>query len=147
MAAADEVVALALPDGVAAQVPRVDIEGRKLIATGDPKTNGGWIPFANPQQSPHRPGDPMGRRLSDRRCSSIPSTAPPRPPPTRRKWKVTAGGQEGRRSHTRLGPAAVIKLNGQSGVEKRQQTSKLQLSPKRRPAARRKKSFSSKSSA
>jgi hypothetical protein len=50
IAAADEVVGLALPKGAAAQVPRVDIEGKDFTATGDPKTTGRWLPFAKPQQ-------------------------------------------------------------------------------------------------
>jgi mono/diheme cytochrome c family protein len=50
IAAADEVVALALPDGAAAQVPRVDIEGADFKSSGDPKTTGSWLPFAKSQQ-------------------------------------------------------------------------------------------------
>lgn len=49
IAAADEVVALALPKGAAAQVPRVDIEGGNFKASGDPATNASWLPFAKPQ--------------------------------------------------------------------------------------------------
>jgi hypothetical protein len=44
--AADEVVALALPEGAAAQVPRVDIEGRAFKHSGDPKFDATWMPFA-----------------------------------------------------------------------------------------------------
>ncbi len=44
--AAEEVVALALPKGAAAQVPRIDIEGKDFTAPGDPKTTGRWLPFA-----------------------------------------------------------------------------------------------------
>lgn len=44
--AADEVVALALPEGAAAQVPRVDIEGRAFKYSGDPKLDATWMPFA-----------------------------------------------------------------------------------------------------
>ena len=50
LAAADEVVALALPDGAAAQVPRIDIEGKDFKAFGDPQVTGSWIPFAKLQQ-------------------------------------------------------------------------------------------------
>ncbi len=50
MAAADEVVALALPEGAAAQVPRTDLEGKDFKATGDPKTSGRWLAFADQQQ-------------------------------------------------------------------------------------------------
>lgn len=50
IAAADEVVALALPKGAAAQVPRVEIAGENFKASGDPKINGSWLPFAKPQQ-------------------------------------------------------------------------------------------------
>lgn len=41
--AADEVVALALPDGAAAQVPRIDIEGAAFKASG---ARSDWLPFA-----------------------------------------------------------------------------------------------------
>jgi mono/diheme cytochrome c family protein len=50
IAAADEVVALALPEGAAAQVPRVDIAGTDLKASDDPKTSGDWLPFAAKRQ-------------------------------------------------------------------------------------------------
>ena len=50
VAAADEVVALALPDGAAAQVPRVDTDGKNFKVTSDPKTSGSWLPFAESQQ-------------------------------------------------------------------------------------------------
>ncbi len=50
IAAADEVVALALPEGAAAQVPRVDIEGGNFKKSDDPKTTGGWLPFAKSQK-------------------------------------------------------------------------------------------------
>lgn len=46
--AADEVVDLALPKGAAAQVPRVDIEGRRFVAGSDPKINGTWLAFGKP---------------------------------------------------------------------------------------------------
>jgi hypothetical protein len=47
--AADEIVALALPKGAAAQVPRVDIEGRSFTAANDAKVNGGWLAFDTPR--------------------------------------------------------------------------------------------------
>jgi hypothetical protein len=46
IAAADEVVALALPDGAAAQVPRVDIEGKSFTSAENPEVRGDWLPFA-----------------------------------------------------------------------------------------------------
>lgn len=50
IAAADEVVALALPEGAAAQVPRVDIEGGDFKSPADSKITGSWLPFAKKQQ-------------------------------------------------------------------------------------------------
>lgn len=50
IAAADEVVALALPEGAAAQVPRVDIEGGDFKFPADSKITGSWLPFAKKQQ-------------------------------------------------------------------------------------------------
>lgn len=49
LTAADEVVALALPDGAAAQVPRVDIDGGDFKKSGDPGTTGSWLPFSQSQ--------------------------------------------------------------------------------------------------
>jgi hypothetical protein len=50
IAAADEVVSLALPEGAAAQVPRTDIGGDALKAPGDDRTTGRWLPFAAKQR-------------------------------------------------------------------------------------------------
>lgn len=50
IAAADEVVALALPEGAAAQVPRVDIDGSNFKNSGNPAIDGSWMPFANSQK-------------------------------------------------------------------------------------------------
>lgn len=50
IAAADEVVALALPEGAAAQVPRVDIEGKNFKNSGAPGIDGSWMPFAKAQK-------------------------------------------------------------------------------------------------
>lgn len=46
IAAADEVVALALPDGAAAETPRLEIAGGEFKDSGDPQSDGGWLPFA-----------------------------------------------------------------------------------------------------
>jgi hypothetical protein len=48
--AADEVVALALPEGAAAQVPCVDLEGKNFKSPTDPQTTGAWLAFAENQQ-------------------------------------------------------------------------------------------------
>jgi hypothetical protein len=48
IAAADEVVALALPEGAAAQVPRIDLEGKSFKATSGP-IHAGWLAFDEPQ--------------------------------------------------------------------------------------------------
>lgn len=49
IAAAEEVVDLALPEGAAAQVPRVDIDGAAFVAPGDAKTTGKWLAFDRKQ--------------------------------------------------------------------------------------------------
>ena len=49
-AAADEVVALALPEGAAAQVPRVDLDGKKFKAPLASDTDASWMPFARSQK-------------------------------------------------------------------------------------------------
>jgi hypothetical protein len=50
IAAADEIVALALPDGAAAQVPRVEIPGKNFKNPAEPAVDSAWLPFAQPQQ-------------------------------------------------------------------------------------------------
>ncbi len=47
VAAADEVVALALPEGAAAQVPRMEMNGRDFKSSSTPDTNASWLPFAS----------------------------------------------------------------------------------------------------
>ena len=49
IAAAEEVVDLALPEGAAAQVPRVDIDGAAFVAPGDAKKTGKWLAFDRKQ--------------------------------------------------------------------------------------------------
>lgn len=46
--AADEVVELALPQGAAAQVPRVEISGASFKAAHDSVASASWLPFAGP---------------------------------------------------------------------------------------------------
>ncbi len=53
IASADQVVALALPEGAAALVPRVDIAGKDFKNPGNPDENGSWMPFANSQKIIH----------------------------------------------------------------------------------------------
>ena len=131
MAAADEVVALALPDGAAAQVPRVDIEGRKLIATGDPKTNGGWIPFAKPQQV--RVDQEIqwdGDYQIDVEYSIHGATEATT---DEAQMEVTAGGRKVGEAILSWDQRRVIKLTGKVALKKGRQSFQVQLTPKRRP--------------
>lgn len=48
--AADQVVALALPDGEEAQVPRGEIEGRSFSAPLSDTITGSWLPFTRSQE-------------------------------------------------------------------------------------------------
>ncbi len=50
LAAADEVVALALPKGAAAQVPRVDLDGKDFKTELAPEADASWLPFASNQK-------------------------------------------------------------------------------------------------
>lgn len=50
MAAADQVVELALPAGAAAQVPRMIFPGGDFKASGDSNITGNWLAFAKPQE-------------------------------------------------------------------------------------------------
>lgn len=45
IAAADEIVASALPEGAAAQVPRVDVEGTTFASSEQPDLSPDWVPF------------------------------------------------------------------------------------------------------
>ncbi len=50
IAAAEEVVGLALPEGAAAQVPRADIAGRSFVFSGDPSLTADWLSFNDERQ-------------------------------------------------------------------------------------------------
>ncbi len=131
MAAADEVVALALPDGAAAQVPRVEIEGRSLKATGDPKTTGGWIPFAKPQQV--RVDQEIqwdGDYQIDVEYSIHGATEATT---DEAQMEVTAGGQKVGEATLGWDQRRVIKLTGKVALKKGKQNFQVLLTPKRRP--------------
>jgi hypothetical protein len=131
IAAADEVVALALPDGAAAQVPRVDIDGRDFKGSGDPETNGSWLPFAKSQQVR------LDREIlwdGDYQIEvgySIHGASEATTDEAR--MEVSAGGQKVGEAVLGWDQRRVIKLTGKVALKKGSQEFLVEISPKNRP--------------
>jgi hypothetical protein len=133
IAAADEVVALALPDGAAAQVPRIDIEGKNLTAPGDPKTTGRWLPFAKPQQvkvSQEVPWD--GEYLVKVEYAIRGATEATI---HEAMMEVKAGGAKAGEISLGWDQRRVIELSGKVPLKKGNQEFEISLRPAREPAA------------
>jgi hypothetical protein len=132
MAAADQVVALALPDGAAAQVPRMDIEGKSLTNTGDPQVHGGWLPFANEQQVGVDAEIPLtGDYQVDVEYSIHGATEATT---DEAHLEVTAGGQKVGETTLEWDQRRVIKLTGKVALNQGKQNFQVRISPRRRPA-------------
>ncbi|MGL5017069.1 MAG: DUF1592 domain-containing protein, partial [Luteolibacter sp.] len=131
MAAADQVVALALPDGASAQVPRMDIEGKSLIRSGDPMIHGGWLPFATEQQVSVDAEIPLdGDYQVDVEYSIHGATEATT---DEAHVAVTAGGQKVGETTLGWDQRRVIKLTGKVALTQGKQNFQVQLSPRRRP--------------
>ena len=133
VAAADEVVARALPAGAAAQVPRVDMDGRNFNAPGDPKTTGAWLPFSKPQmvslsQDILWDGDYQVEVEYSIHGASEATT-------DEALLEVTAAGQKVGEASLGWDQRRVIDLTGKVPLTKGLQTFQISLSPKRRPLA------------
>ncbi|WP_348223537.1 DUF1592 domain-containing protein [Luteolibacter sp.] len=133
IAAADEVVALALPEGAAAQVPRVDIDGTDFKSSGDPGINGGWLPFAKMQtvkmdQDIRWDGD-YQIKVEYSILGGAEATT------DEAIMKVTAAG--GKVGQVSLGwdQRRVIELTGKVPLKKGKQTIEIGITPARRPLA------------
>ncbi len=133
VAAADEVVALALPAGAAAQVPRVDMDGRNFKASGDPKTTGSWLPFSKTQkvslsQDILWDGDYQVDVEYSIHGASEATT-------DEALLEVSAAGNKIGDSSLGWDQRRVIKLTGKAPLKKGRQSFEISLSPKRRPLA------------
>jgi hypothetical protein len=133
VAAADEVVALALPAGAAAQVPRVDMDGRNFKASGDPKTTGSWLPFSKTQkvslsQEILWDGDYQVEVEYSIHGASEATT-------DEALLEVSAAGNKIGDASLSWDQRRVIELTGKVPLKKGRQTFEISLSPKRRPLA------------
>ncbi|MEY3898181.1 MAG: hypothetical protein RLZZ214_3702, partial [Verrucomicrobiota bacterium] len=129
--AADEVVALALPDGAAAQVPRVGIEGRNFKDSGDPKTTGDWLPFAMARQvrldqEIQQDGDYQIDVEYSIHGATEATTDEAR-------MEVSAGGKKVGEAILSWDQRRVIRLTGKAAFQKGRQEFQIEISPKRRP--------------
>jgi len=133
VAAADEVVALALPAGAAAQVPRVDMDGRNFKASGDPKTTGSWLPFSKTQkvslsQDILWDGDYQVEVEYSIHGASEATT-------DEALLEVSAAGNKVGDASLSWDQRRVIELTGKVPLKKGRQIFEISLSPKRRPLA------------
>jgi hypothetical protein len=131
IAAADQVVALALPDGAAGQVPKTEIEGKSLTCTSDPTIHGGWMPFAKAQQVGIDSEIPLdGDYQIDTEYSIHGATEATT---DGAHLAVTAGGHQVGEIALGWDQRRVIKMTGKVGLKKGKQYFKVQLSPGNRP--------------
>ena len=133
VAAADEVVALALPDGAAAQVPRVDMDGKNFKATSDLKTSGSWLPFAKSQQVRLDQeilwdGDYQVKVEYSIHGASEATT-------DEAQLQVTAAGTKVGEALLSWDQRRVIELTGKVPLKKGRQSFEISLAPKTRPLA------------
>ena len=133
VAAADEVVALALPAGAAAQVPRVDMEGKNFKASGDPKATGSWLPFSQTQkvslsQEILWDGDYQVKVEYSIHGASEATT-------DEAQLEVSAAGSMIGEATLSWDQRRVIELTGKVPLKKGRQVFEINLSPRRRPLA------------
>ncbi|MES2658705.1 MAG: DUF1592 domain-containing protein [Verrucomicrobiota bacterium] len=133
IASADEVVALALPEGAAAQVPRVDIEGRNFKNSGNPMENGSWMPFANSQkvtfnQDIKWDGDYQIKVEYSIHGATEATT-------DEALLNVTAGGAKVGQVSLGWDQRRVIELTGKAPLKTGKQTFEISITPARRPLA------------
>ena len=133
VAAADEVVALALPAGAAAQVPRVAMDGKNFKASGDPKITGSWLPFSKTQkvslsQDILWDGDYQVEVEYSIHGASEATT-------DEAQLEVSAAGSKVGDASLSWDQRRVIELTGKVPLKKGRQTFEISISPKRRPLA------------
>ena len=133
VAAADEVVALALPDGAAAQTPRVEMEGRNFIAPDEPRTTGAWLPFGKTQtvkldQEIQWDGEYQVEIEYSIHGATEATT-------DEAQLQVSAAGMKVGEANLSWDQRRVIMLKGKANLKKGRQTFEIEVSPKGRPLA------------
>ena len=133
VAAADEVVALALPDGAAAQTPRVEMEGRNFKASGEPRTTGAWLPFAKTQtvkldQEIQWDGEYQVEIEYSIHGATEATT-------DEAQLQVSAAGMKVGEAILSWDQRRVIVLKGKANLKKGRQTFEIEVSPRGRPLA------------
>ncbi len=131
IAAADEVVALALPKGAAAQVPRVDIDGKNFKTAGAPVSDGSWLPFAKQQhlkveQDIRWDGDYQVKVEYAIQGASEATT-------DEAQLQVSAGGKKVGEVSLGWDQRRVIELTGKVPLKAGRQNFEINLTPARRP--------------
>ena len=133
LAAADEVVALALPDGAAAQVPRVDIAGEDFKAANARETTGNWLPFAKTQQVQIEQEIPRDGDYQVKLEYSIHGAT--EATTDEAQLRISAGGQPVGEAALGWDQRRVIELTGKVALKKGRQLIQIELTPKQRPLA------------
>lgn len=133
LTAADEVVALALPDGAAAQVPRVDLDGKDFKDSGNPEITGSWLPFSKAvkvrlNQEIQWDGEYQVKVEYSIHGASEATT-------DEANLKVTAGGKKVGETILNWDQRRVIEMTGKVALSKGRQTFEVELSPGHRPLA------------
>jgi len=133
IAAADEVVALALPAGAAAQVPRVDLDGKNFNAPDDPQTTGNWLAFAQKQQVKLDQeilwdGDYQVKIEYSIHGATEATT-------DEAQLQVSAGGSKVGEVSLGWDQRRVIEMTGKVPLKKGRQSFEINLNPARRPLA------------
>jgi Protein of unknown function (DUF1592)/Protein of unknown function (DUF1588)/Protein of unknown function (DUF1587)/Protein of unknown function (DUF1585)/Protein of unknown function (DUF1595) len=131
LTAADEVVSLALPEGAAAQVPRIDMEGKDFKAPANPRITGSWVPFAVSQsvqfdQEIKQVGDyQIDVEYSIHGATEATTDAA--------LMEISASGQKIGEATLGWDQRRVIKLTGETSLKKGRQNFQIQITPKGRP--------------
>ncbi len=131
--AADEVVALALPDGAAAQVPRVDMDGKNFTDPGNPKVSGSWLAFSKSQtvklnHELQRDGDYQVDVEYSIHGASEATT-------DEAVIELSAAGQTVGEATLSWDQRRMIELSGKVNLQKGSQAFEIKVTPKRRPLA------------
>jgi hypothetical protein len=131
MSAADEVVELALPKGAAAQVPRIDIEGRKFTSSDAPSITGSWLPFAQKQTVKVEHEIPRDGDYQIKVEYSIHGATEATTDEAR--LRVSAGGNKVEEVTISWDQRRVISLTGKSTLTKGPQPLEISIQPAKRP--------------
>ncbi len=133
IAAADEVVALALPDDAAAETPRVDITGKDFKDSGNPEKTASWMPFEESRtvkvdQEILWDGD-YQVKVEYAIIGGAEATT------DEAVMKLKAGGSQVSEASIGWDQRRVIELTGKVALSKGKQTFEIEVAPARRPAA------------